>query len=161
MKQDRLKSVFAFLLAVLMAVTTMFSPLAGLTAKAENEIDVQLSLKEVNASGRWELNFALPEGESMDTGYYRVPATVDGVEKDILMEYTVYGNGTTHLFIYHQFFNIPTKDYSNPASSLSIAKGAVMTPVVGNQWDTENTSNSKYKLSKAFAANYNSETSTW
>lgn len=162
MKQNRLKSVFAFLLAVLMAVTTMFSPLTGLTAKAENEIDVQLSLKEVNASNRWEFNWTLPDGESFAEGFYRVETTVDGVTRNSLVEYDVYNNGSKHLFIYSHCFNSAALNTNFiPKTSFSIAKDAVLIPVVTNQWGTEDTSRSRFKLTKAFAASKNAETSAW
>ena len=126
------------------------------------EVDITLGLMTVDStSNNWKLTQAVAEGSEFAAGWYKVPATVDGEQRDVLLEYVVLGNGGKQLYIYGHCFNATPASGKYPKQSFSIAKDAIMTPVVLNEWGTEDTTRSKYKLTEDFSAIYNSATTTW
>ena len=88
--------------------------------------DLSISFNNVDASNNWlftyETNASLPASGQ----WYTTTATVDGEERSVLLEY--YPDASL-FYIYNHCFGATPGTAAYPASSLTIAAGAVLVPI--------------------------------
>ena len=87
----------------------------GAWSKTVYTTDVTLSLNQVTGDGTWQFSIS----EAPENKYYKVPATIDGVESNFLM-----GESGGIMCVYPNFF--PALGGAVPAESLVIPAGTVM-----------------------------------
>lgn len=92
----------------------------GVWGNPVKEIGINLGLGGVMADGTWQ--FTVTAEETIPEGYYKIPATVDGVPCQVLAGY----DGSM-LLIYPSFFT--ALDGTVPSGKFAVAKNTVLKPV--------------------------------
>ncbi|MBQ8494198.1 MAG: hypothetical protein IJ465_00375, partial [Clostridia bacterium] len=89
-------------------------------------IDVELTFDNVNTTNDWAFTYAT-NGELPAAGqWYTTTATVDGVERAVLVEYFA---PASLFYIYNHCFAATPGGAAYPAASLMLAEGAILTPI--------------------------------